>query len=163
MLSFKPLFTLLFHFHQEALPFLVTFSHKGGVICVPEVIDISPWNLNSSLCFIQLIISHDVFCIKVKQAEWQYTSLTCSFPYLEAVCYSISSCSCYFLTCIQISLEEGKVVWYSHLYNNFPQSVVIHTVKNFGVFIACIAGFFTTVPPLLSLVLTVGQFLGCSF
>ena len=45
----------------------------------------------------------------------------------------MSSSNCCFLTCIQISLEEGKVVWYSHLYNNFPQSVVIHTVKSLGV------------------------------
>ena len=38
--------TLLFHLHQEA------FCHKGGVICISEVIDISPGNLDSSLCFI---------------------------------------------------------------------------------------------------------------
>ena len=40
---------------------------------------------------------------------------------------------CYFLTCTQISQEAGKVVWYFHLFKNFPQSVVIHTVKDFGV------------------------------
>ena len=28
-----------------------TFCHKGGVICISEVIDISPSNLDSSLCF----------------------------------------------------------------------------------------------------------------
>ena len=38
-----------------------------------------------------------------------------------------------FLTCIQISQEAGKVVWYSHLFKNFPQFVVIHPVKSFGV------------------------------
>ena len=43
-----------------------------------------------------------------------------------------SSNSC-FLTCIQISNEAGQVVWYSHLLKNFPQFVVIHTVKGFGV------------------------------
>ena len=37
-----------------------------------------------------------------------------------------------FLTCIQISQETGRVVWYSHLSKNFPQFVVIHTVKRFG-------------------------------
>ena len=37
------------------------------------------------------------------------------------------------LTCIQISQEAGEVVWYSHLLKNFPQLVVIHTVKNFGI------------------------------
>ena len=42
---------------------LVAFCHKGGVIFVFEVIDISPSNLDSSLCFLQLSISHDVLCI----------------------------------------------------------------------------------------------------
>ena len=36
------------------------------------------------------------------------------------------------LTCIQISQETGKVVWYSHLFKNFPQ-LVTHTVKGFSV------------------------------
>ena len=39
---------------------------------------------------------------------------------------------CYILTCIQISQEAGKMDWYSHLFQNFPQFVVIHTVKGFG-------------------------------
>ena len=38
-----------------------------------------------------------------------------------------------FLTRIQVSEEAGKVVWYSHLFKNFPQFVVIHTVKGFNV------------------------------
>ena len=45
----------------------------------------------------------------------------------------MSSSNCCFLTCIHISQEAGKVVWYSHLLKNFPQFVVIHTVKDFGV------------------------------
>ena len=36
--------------------------HKGGVICISEVIDISPGNLDSSLCFLQTSVSHDVLC-----------------------------------------------------------------------------------------------------
>ena len=56
-----------------------------------------------------------------------------SFPYLEPVCSSTSGSNCCFLTCIQISQEAGKVVWYSHLFQNFPQFVVIHTVKGCGV------------------------------
>ena len=56
-----------------------------------------------------------------------------SFPYLEPACCSMSSSNCYFLTCIQISQEAGQVVWYSHLLKNFPQFVVIHTVKGFGI------------------------------
>ena len=38
-----------------------------------------------------------------------------------------------FLACIQIAQEAGQVVWYYHLFQNFPQFVVIHTVKGFGV------------------------------
>ena len=34
-----------------------------GVICISEVIDFSPGNLDSSLCFFQHSISHDVPCI----------------------------------------------------------------------------------------------------
>ena len=41
----------------------------------------------------------------------------------------MSGSNCCFLTCIQISQEAGKVVWYFHLFKNFPQFVVIHTVK----------------------------------
>ena len=47
---------------------------------------------------------------------------------------SVAPCSnCCFLTCIQVSQEAGQVVWYSHLFRNFPQFVVIHTVKGFGI------------------------------
>ena len=45
----------------------------------------------------------------------------------------MSSSTCCLLTCIQISQEAGHVVWYSHLFQNFPQFVVIHTVKGFGI------------------------------
>ena len=56
-----------------------------------------------------------------------------SFSYLEPVCYSMSSSNCCFLTCIQVSQEAGQVVWYSHLFQNFPQFIVIYTVKGFGI------------------------------
>ena len=45
----------------------------------------------------------------------------------------MSSSNCCFLTCIQISQEAGQVVWYSHLFQNFPEFVVVHTVKGFGI------------------------------
>ena len=59
--------------------------------------------------------------------------MTYSFSYLESVCFSMSSSNCYFLTCIQISQEAGQVVWYSHLFQNFPQFIMIHPVKCFGI------------------------------
>ena len=40
---------------------------------------------------------------------------------------------CCFLTCIQISKEASQVVWYSHLFKNFPQFALIYIVKHFGI------------------------------
>ena len=46
---------------------------------------------------------------------------------------TMSSSTCCFLTCIQVSQEAGQVVWSSHLFQNFPQFIVIHTVKGFDI------------------------------
>ena len=56
-----------------------------------------------------------------------------SFPNLEPVHCSILVLNCCFLTCIQVLQEAGKEVWYSHLFKNFPQFVMIHAVKGFGI------------------------------
>ena len=60
-------------------------------------------------------------------------ALTYSFSYLEPVCCSMSSSNCCFLTYIRVSQEAGQVVWYSHLFQNFPQFIVIHTLKGLGI------------------------------
>ena len=59
-------------------------------------------------------------------------ALIYSFPSFEPVCCFVSSSNYCFLTFIRVSQEPGKVVTYSHLFKNFPQFVVIHTVKGFG-------------------------------
>ena len=56
-----------------------------------------------------------------------------SFSYLEPVCFSMFSSNYCFLTCIQVSQKAGQVVWYSHLFQNFPQLIVIHAVKGLGI------------------------------
>ena len=45
----------------------------------------------------------------------------------------MSSSNYCFMICIQISQEADQVVWYSHLFKIFPQFVVIHTAKSFGI------------------------------
>ena len=72
-------------------------------------------------------------CVSVKQAGWQYIALTYSFPSFEPVCCSISGLNCCFFTCIQISQEPGGVVWYSRHFKNFPQFVLINTVKGLSI------------------------------
>ena len=44
----------------------ITLCNSGGVICISEVIDISPRNLDSSFCFIQPGIFPDALYIVVK-------------------------------------------------------------------------------------------------
>ena len=45
----------------------------------------------------------------------------------------MSGSNCCFLTKIQTSKEAGKVIWCSHLLKNFPQFVVTHILKGFGI------------------------------
>ena len=60
MLSLKPTFSVSFTFIKRV--FTSSLSHKGGVICISEVIDISPSNLDSSLWSLQPSISRYVLC-----------------------------------------------------------------------------------------------------
>ena len=63
MLSFKPTFHSPLSLSSRGFLDCFTLCHKGGVICISSVIDICPSNLDSSLCFLQLRVSHDVLCI----------------------------------------------------------------------------------------------------
>ena len=65
--------------------------------------------------------------------QGDYAALMYPFPNFKPVSSSMSSSNCWFLTCIQVTQEAGKVVWYSYLSKNFPQFVVIHTVKGFSI------------------------------
>ena len=60
-------------------------------------------------------------------------SLDILFSNFELDHLFMSGSNCCFLNCIQASQEAGKVVWYSHHLKNFPQFVVIYTVKGFDV------------------------------
>ena len=69
MLSFKPAFPLssfIFIKRLFSSSFLSAIKVGRSVICISEFIDISPCSLDSSLCFIQPFIFHDVPCIEVK-------------------------------------------------------------------------------------------------
>ena len=61
-------FNQMFHSPLSLSPrgSLVSLHVLPHVFCISEVIDISPGNLDSSLCFFQSSVSHDVLCIEVK-------------------------------------------------------------------------------------------------
>ena len=54
-----------------------------------------------------------------------------SLPSFEPVHCSMSSSNCCFFTCIQVSQKADKLVWYSLLFKNFLQFIVIHAIKGF--------------------------------
>ena len=56
-----------------------------------------------------------------------------TFSNFQPVHCSMSSSNCCFQTCLQVSQEAGQVVWYSLLFKNLPQFIVIHTVKGLGI------------------------------
>ena len=85
------------------------------------------------------------------------------FPDLEPVCCSMSSSNCCFLTCIQISQEADQVVWYSHLFQNFPQFAVIHKVKGFGIVNKAEIGVFLELSCCFDDPTDVGNFISVSF
>ena len=63
--------------------------------------------------------NESVLCIRWPK-YWGF-SISSSNEYSRLIYFSID--------CMQVSQETGKVVWYSHIFKNFPQSAVIHTVK----------------------------------
>ena len=68
------------------------------------------------------------------------------FHNFEPVSFSMSNSKCSFLTCIHVSQETGKVVWYSHLFKYFPQLFMIHTVKSFSIVNEAEVDFFLAFP-----------------
>ena len=97
------------------------------LIFLPAIL-IPAW-ASSSPAFLVMYSAHKLN----KQGDSRQPWCTPFFPNFEPVRCSVSGSKCCFLTCIQVSQEAGKVVWYPHLLKNFPQFVVIHTVKGFSV------------------------------
>ena len=77
-------------FSSEALQSLFTFWHKGGVICISQVIDISPGNLDSSLCFIWPGISHDVPNHFAFPMVFPTQGLSPGLPHCRQILYQLS-------------------------------------------------------------------------
>src|SRR5574337_40584 len=135
MLSFKPTFSLssftfikrLYSSSSLSAIRVVPSAYLRLLMFLPAIL--IPACASSSLAFCMIYSAQKLN----KQGENIYTALMYSFPNLEPVCCSTSGSNCCFMTRIQISQEAGQVVWYSHLFKNFPEFVVIHTVKSFGI------------------------------
>ena len=132
MLSFKPVLSLssftLIKGSLVSLGFfsirVVSYAYLRLLVFLPEIL--IPACDSSSQAF------HMMYSAYKFNKLTGYT-LTHSFPNFEPVYFSMSGSNCCFLTCIQFSQEAGNVLWYSHLFKNFPQFVVTHTAKGFGI------------------------------
>ena len=132
MLSFKPTFSLSYCifitriFSSSSLTAIRVVSStylRLLIFLLAVLISACP---SSSPVFLMMFSAY-------KSRGWQHTALMYSFSYLEAVCCSMSSSNCCFLISIQVSQEAGQVVWYAHLFQNFPQFIVIHSGKGYGI------------------------------
>ena len=130
MLSFKPTFSLSsFNFIKRLFSSSLSAKRVVSSACLRLLIFLPAILIlacaSSSPAFLMMYSAY--------QLNKQGDSLDILLSYLEPVCCSMSSSNYCFLTCIQVSQEAGQVVWYSHLFQNFPQFIVIHTVKDFGI------------------------------
>ena len=120
------------HLFQNFPQFLVNHTVKGfGIVNKAEVdvfLELSCF-FNDSVDVGNLISGSSAF----SKSSLKFMVHILLKPDLESVCCSISSSNCCFLTCMQISQESCQVVWYSHLFKNFPQFAVTHTVNSFQV------------------------------
>ena len=128
-LRFKPTFSLssftfikrLFLSSSLSAIRVVSSAYLRILIFLPAIL--IPAHVSSIPAFFMVYSAYNL------NKQGDNTALTYSFPNLETVYCSMSNFNCCFLTCIQISQEADKVVWYPHLLKNFPQLIVIHTVK----------------------------------
>ena len=132
MLTSKPTFSLSFTFIKRLFSSsslsvirVVSSAYLRLLIFLPAIL--IPVYVSSRPSFLMMYSAYKLNC------RVTIYSLDIFFSYLKPVCCSMSSSNYCFLTCIQISQEAGQVVWYSHLSQNFPQFIVIHTVKGFGI------------------------------
>ena len=124
MLSFKPAFSLssftfirrLFCSSSFSAIRVVSSAYLRVLIFLPAIL--IAVCASSSPAFHMMDSAY-----KLNKQDDNMTALTYSFPNFKLVCCSMSGSNCCFWTCIQASQEAGKVVWYSHIFKNFPQFV----------------------------------------
>ena len=137
MLSFKPVFFFsLFSF--TFIERIFSYSSLSAIRVVSSallrLLIFSPAILipacdSYSLAFCMVYSA----CKFNKQGRWQCTTLLYSSPNFELVPCSVSGSNCCFWIQMQVSQATDKVVWYTYLFKNFLQFVMVYTVKGFTV------------------------------
>ena len=131
MLSFKLAFSFssftfkrLFNSSSLYAIRVVSSAYLRLLIFLPTIL--IPACASSSLAFYMMYSAY-----KLNKQGDNIQALMYSFPNLEPVCCSMSSSNCCFLSSIEVSQDAGKVLWYSHLFQNFP--VCCDLYKDFSI------------------------------
>ena len=125
-------FTLLFHFHQEALQFLFAFYHKGGVIFISEVIEISPSILipacaSSSPAFLMMYSAHKLNKQGDNIQPWHTPFPIWNQSVVPCLVLIVASWPAYRFLKRQVRWSGIPISW------RIFRFVVIHTIKGFSV------------------------------
>ena len=132
MMSFKPAFSLpsftlikrLFSSSSLSVIRVASSAYLRLLVFLPEIL--IPACDSSCLAFHMM---HSAW--KLNKHSDNIQPWPTPFPILNQSIVHVQFCR--FLNHIQVSQETGKMVWYSHLFKNFPQFVLIHTGKGFSV------------------------------
>ena len=134
MLSFKPMFSLFsftfvkrLFFRSSLLSDIRVVSSAYLKLLIYLLAILIPACASSSPAFLMMYSAYNLNKQGDNIQPWHTP-----FPIWNQYVVPCPVLTC-FLTCIQISQKAGQVVWYSHLLKNFPQFIVIHTVKGFGI------------------------------
>ena len=129
MLSFKPTFSLSSFifikrlFSSSSLSVIrVVCAYLRLVIFLPAILILA--YASSSPAFLMMYSAYKLNKQGDNTQPWHTP-----FPVWNQSVVPCPVLTC-FLTCIQVSQEAGQAVWYSHLFQNFPQFTVIHTVRS---------------------------------
>ena len=134
ILSVKPAFSLssftiikkLFNSSLFSAIMVVSSAYLKSMIFLPAILIPACASSNSAFCMM-----YSAF--KLNRQSENIEPWCAPFPVLNQ---SIVPCLVLTLAswpAYRFLRRGGKVVWYSHLFKNFPQYVVIHTVKGFSV------------------------------
>ena len=143
MLSFKLAFSVsyftlikrLFSYPSVSAVRVVSSAYLRLLIFLPEIL-IPACDL-SSLAFHMMYSAYKLnkqddnihhCCTPFLLLLGPYHFCSCCTPFWTSPLFYVWFC--YFLTCIQVSQETGKEIWYSHIFKNFPVCM-IHMVKGY--------------------------------
>ena len=133
MLSFKPGFSLS---SFTLIKRLFSSSSFFALRVVPSVfltLLIFLPTILTTACASASVTLHIMYFVYKLNKQGDTIQANVLLSQFKPVHFAMSGSNFCFLTCMQLSQEAGEMVWYSHLLKNFPQFLVIHTLKEFSV------------------------------